>query len=477
MGDHKYCRAAKITFTLVELLAHLCVFYLFLSHVLGVHGQVDDALLLAYDCTDPKHLLGVEYDEPRCREERVVKVMYPARYQVLRRIPASYLKGWSCQAELATDQDCFPGTPSPAEIPLSILPEHCQTLWKFRVYQDPTGTTHPLQARGITLSFPRPNYDNQSCCDFSKTLTLDQLVNEQMGCLRSMKLTLLDEAFLPHLRGLEIFSNRQRLPCQPRQKSCELGNITYGWEKGNQDCPLRLVVLPLDQGGPDLSLDNTTNQSITGLTDHPSQGVMVVGTNGQQAYFSNDGLQLRLLLLGQTSACGRALITTNDPDLFLRNADGATAFLWDIAMPDISVSLISPSTSDFYLKPFPNGRYGAGVVEREYRHVMNHHCRNAGSGFVLNPWLRRNDPGVRTWSLGPGFYASGQGDMVCQYRCPQRYVQVQEDFPMLSRLTSSRSGGSSPSQLVLPRRQREIQEVRTILLLGTRDPPPSRRRV
>jgi len=229
------------------------------------------------------------------------------------------------------------------------------------------------------------------------------------------------------VEGLEVFRNKRKLPCQPRKKNCEVADVTYGWEKGDQECPLRLLALPGDQGEPKPTRLFTEEKIGYEQTPRAStKGITVIGDRGQNAYFSNDGLQVRLLIIGQATACGRTLLTTNDPDLFLRNADGSAPFRWEAPLPDVSISLISPLSSDFYLERQINGSYRQGVVEREFQHVMNSHCRHAGSGFILNPWLRRNDPGTISWNIGPGFYASAQGDMVCQYHCPQRYVKMRE---------------------------------------------------
>ncbi|CAM6055330.1 unnamed protein product [Sphagnum tenellum] len=247
-------------------------------------------------------LLGLEYDEPRCREEHHVYSIHTTNFQVLRRVPASYLRGWSCQVQLTMTRSCPRWVYHYLRGALAISPDHCHTIWKFRIYQDPLGNRHPLTLDENRIDFSQlEGRHNNTCCEYLELLTLGHLTLRQVQCIDHLDLLMKDEAFLPH-----------------------------------------------------------------------------------NAYFSNDGLQVRLLIIGQATACGRTLLTTNDPDLFLRNADEAAPFRWEAPLPDVSISLINPLSSDFYLGRQTNGSYRQDTVKKEFQHVMNSHCRNAGSGFILN---------------------------------------------------------------------------------------------
>ena len=433
MGDNQCCTVVKTLCYSLEFFAHLCVIYLFVHHVLGVYGQENgEDLLLAYDCRDTKHLLGLDIDEPRCQGEHTYSKVSPVRYQVLKRKPPQFFKGWSCRVVLLpVPNSCLPEVLTPEETPIPVSPDLCRSMWELQRYQDPTEGVHSLFRNQDNLVIMPVNSSNQTCFPAQVVTSLDLLDLSSVPNVRAVRIWLQEEAFIPKTYGIEAFGDKDWLPCPSWRRGCETSSRTYGWERAVNECPLRLLIHPkweerrLIAASQESPMKEILEKYEESALEY-STGIQVHGADDQQVFISNDGFQIRVLLTGEASACGRTLLTTNDPDLFLRAVTGNTRFPKEVVPPEISISRVRAQASDFYFLPRDDGTYRTETIQREYTHVLNNHCRYAGTDHTRSPWIHKDDPGVTAWNLGPGFYAQGSGDMVCQYHCPQRYVQVRK---------------------------------------------------
>ena len=195
------------------------------------------------------------------------------------------------------------------------------------------------------------------------------------------ELTLADEVYTFQEGGVIVQSTGERLVCHPSAAACQTPTATYLWSSPPDDCELTLV------------------KSVTGIE---------VTSGDNKVFMSTDGTSIRLVQDGLRSRCGRHVIKTSDPGLFLYPITEMRQF------PE------STQRQPFALSTFLRHQDRQLLVNRvgdELKEVMRHECltrkRYQGPPMEQVP----TESSATSWTLGAGKFVSQSGEVLYQYQC------------------------------------------------------------
>ena len=64
------------------------------------------------------------------------------------------------------------------------------------------------------------------------------------------------------------------------------------------------------------------------------------------------------------------------------------------------------------------------MIEQEFQGVLNNDCQRRAQKAKLDFWLQHVDPGLTTWFLGNGTFATTSGEVIYQYHCRPVHVKL-----------------------------------------------------
>lgn len=405
MGDDCGCKAFKLLALFLDIVANLCIFYLFVHSVTNVYGyQPEPNLFRGYECNDPKDLSRFPSEPANCVSKDDILRVDEVSYSVWYHEPSRLLRGWSCRAELhQVSENCDQTKLDTFLAALSVSETECQEMWDFQRYVDMINNTHILSKKSINHIPLATGPGNLKCFPTNSPPRLQDLSSDRIGPDTILTIQLKEETFLSsdYDDRIEHYSTRVKLPCRSFRQWCVQEDTTYLWTNRESTCP----------------------QEVWGQV----KGVLVVGTEGPELFVSTDGKDLRLIKNNENRVlmCDKKYHVTNDPHIYLssptfsgvRNLPDDP---WD--MRRSTPYLYRDETIGHHSRGPPNG----ALILKEYRHFLTKRCQATQLHFSQDPWAHRHDPGVVTWSTEPGLFVHSVGGMTCQYQCTRVYVILRE---------------------------------------------------
>lgn len=404
----------------------LCVSYLLLvfGHLVSTTSTSahhspqtpKDLILRGYDCSNPLEIYDIGHEASSlCTTHHTQLVQRPRSYQLLQREERRQHEGFSCKVFLTQkafycgvydhqttlSQATFHDRPQPMSL------EVCRQMVHNQVY--------PFQGKDIGL--------NEECRrDVGCTTYVHQEVvgstyhsggevkcwgegyriNEEMlynmVVTIDLKIIITPELFAEQEDTMTALYERGTLPCPPSTMGCTTNTATYIWKPLNDSCPL----------------------AVTRVT----KGYEMQEEGGKTVFISTDNSLVRLILTEPVAiyGCSTLVRATNYPDFFVTELKDPPTFQRAISSHAVSLVSYVKNRDDFLY------HHMLDKLEQEFNHVLGADCRLRLRQQQLQFWLQHRDPGLTTWILGNGTFATAAGEVLYHYRCaPLQVRAVQRD--------------------------------------------------
>ena len=394
-------------------MATLVLLLIVLSHV-GVPAI--QAVLLnrfaAYDCTHPTAISDYGYQERSPCDAKRVKItkMMNRTYQMVQREHYHRMEGYVCRATEKrevrycgnADHTTLLGAADYDNKITLITPNECQQWRSNMIYMDPKGKSHVLHE-----NFPNTvmyykvgrEYPNgyQVSCDGGEWDWGD-LKMYSMIVRITLTITIEKETFKYDQEQLVAHSENRILPCSPTLGACTAGSGTYLWQYKEKTCSAGLI---------------KEGQTI--------RGVETTANEGDKIFMSTDGNLVRLILKESVSLCGRILWSTNHPGIYLYPSGGGNPFTEVIHPSEMRIETFVRMNDDAIYHSLKE------AVTKEFRDVLHADCKKQVQESRKHYWMQFRDPGLVTWLIRDGVFATTAGEVIYRYKCDKVMVRARED--------------------------------------------------
>lgn len=376
------------------------------------HPRNEKSPLKGYDCSRPTHIYPTTYAASGpCVERHSVKTMRNATYQLLQLETKEKIMGHVCKildtrtVVACNNHDYMTLRPdhSYSALPIKVDIDVCRDMVQTGFYIDPKGKQHKVLRNGVTAvnylekgrTWSNQGWDTgESECegedwtnhgDFMADVVVAHLlkivIEEEIIVRR-------DDDVIAHRTGLT-------LDCAWTTGACRTTFGTYLWKPNTGFCPLAV-----------------TRQIVSGYK--------VEDERGDTMFISNDKSLVRVILTGTTIMCDRMVEMTNYEGLYLYPKNQPKQFDRKIDPSEGRLSMYVQNRDEFLF------HHVLEQVEREMNAYLANNCRNQARRNRVDFFLRRMQPGLVTFALGNGTFATGAGDTLFRYHCSPMLVVAQE---------------------------------------------------
>jgi hypothetical protein len=365
-----------------------------------------------WDCGMPQQIMDMGYKPTNECVDPIPRHFENSRnvtYQILQREEQLGFKGYKCTATKtkivrycgAYDHQTVHSAASYYDVPFEVDSATCNSGSERGEFKGPHGELYKVSKAGVTFikyeevghTYP---YGSEIKCQgqdwYYKNEMLSNIVIEVQ-----IKVMIEPEEFRGGTEGTVAENSQVKLPCHYTLGSCNTPLSRYVWNVPTDRCPLA-----------DVRLIYANEASIS-----PDQAVVV----------SVDGSLVRLIKQDRVSMCDRSVFRTNYDDLFLYEITGGlkvTPFKRKIRTKEISTVTYVKNRDDYLFHYIKDG------LNEEFKHVLRKDCESRREQNQLAFWLRHQDPGFHTWSLGNGTFATVAGEVIYQYKCRGLVVRARE---------------------------------------------------
>lgn len=347
-----------------------------------------------------------------CASQRTHLVQRPRTYQILQREERRQHDGFACKVFLS-QQANYCGvydhqTTLPSDTfqdrPQTVSLEECRQMVHNQVFRF-RGQDYGLDAGcrrnagcityihqetvGSTYS-----YGNEVKCyggDFRSSQ--DGLLSNMVITI-DLRIEVNMELFAEKDSGMVAMYDTGHLPCPNSASGCVTSHATYIWSDLSDSCALAVT--------------------------RTSQGYEMQDEEGQTVFISTDNSLVRLIILEPVAVagCPNLVQATNYPDFFVTELKDPPTY--DRPVSSHAVSLVSfvKNRDDFLY------HHLLEKLEQEFNHVIGADCRIRLRQQQLQFWLQHRDPGLTTWILGNGTFATAAGEVLYHYRCAPVQVRA-----------------------------------------------------
>lgn len=375
------------------------------------HPRNDRSPLKAYDCTRPTHIYPTTYAASGpCSEKRKVREMKNQTYQLLFMEQKEKAKGHMCKimdtrtVVACNSHDYMTLRPEHGydNMPRVVGVEECQDMVRTGQYKDPKGRVHTINKSGVTSvaylavgkTWTNQGWDKgESECD-GEDWTNDGDSMAEMIVSHHLQITIMPAEVMRKDSEVYAYDTALRLPCAWETNACRTTEGTYLWEREHNFCPL--------------------------AESRETKGYTAKNTKGDVMFISNDGSLVRAILTGTTILCDRVVQMTNYEGLYLYETEKPRQFDRHIDPSEGRLSMYVKNRDDFLF------HHVLEKVEDEMNAFIENNCRNQESNNRVDFFLRRMQPGLVTFALGNGTFASGAGDTLYRYLCQPILVVAQD---------------------------------------------------
>lgn len=404
----RYARPALGSFTMPTML-------LFTLLVAGTEAAftMQDNVLQGYDCSQPREVqdrtlndAAIECDETH----RSVEVLANQTYQLLVMEKVERFRGWKC-AILDTRKVVYCGNydhqTSFAQYDYTDLPmapelNVCEKMIEKGLFTDPRGRNHHINVGGITaLSYTEvghtwavgtnPGETSEVQCA-GGDWEIDDLTLTDIVVTHNLKVYVVKEEFRLSEGIVSALSDAKRLKCPSVRATCSTAEATYTWQLPQDRCTLA-------------------------VSKHV-RGMLVTDELGDQVFMSTDDSLVRLILKQTESHCGRVIYSTNYPEFYLAKLPHHKPFTRFMEPESISLSTYVNNRDDYLYN------YVADQIDGEMGAVLRSNCIKRKKEGRHRFYLQHADPGLVTYTLGNGTFATSAGEALYFYQCKPVMVRA-----------------------------------------------------
>jgi len=355
-----------------------------------------DRDFIAYDCSSPQAMIDTGYvGTPGCLPSAKVTQISEIQYQILQYEDEIRQEGYACKMEESKfvhycgtyDHQTIVPTLTYVDYPIKVSTNICRQLRKG-TFTDPNGISHSVLPDGIS----KVQYETLGHTYFSsgevkcrgQDYNTGGEILEQIMISVHRKFHINNETFLFGSKGGTAYIDNIRFTCPSSQGACDTDTATYIWDPPVDTCPLGVTRI--------------------------SKGKEVTNVNGDTVFISTDGSLVRLIKKETVSMCGRVVYKTNYDNIYLAHPQ-EKPFKRTIHPGEVSLVTYINNRDDYLYNHLKE------EVEAEFHSVMDNDCKLQSRQAKLQFWLQHNDPGLTTWFLGNGTFATSAGEVIYQYLC------------------------------------------------------------
>lgn len=373
-----------------------------------------DAVLQGYSCHSPQEIYDLGYaPSTMCAAQSTHLTQRPRTYQLLQKEERRQHEGFSCKVFLSQKADYCGVYDHQTTLPRATFYDRQQTVsleacrlmianqvYNFRgqnyaldadcrlnhgcttfVHHEVVGSTY---SDGGELKCHGGDYRSDTAgllSDMVVTIDLEIEINKEL--------------YAEGENGMVAMYESGHLPCGSKAGGCVTSKATYIWEELNDTCALAVT--------------RTTS------------GYEVEDPEGQMVFISTDNSLVRLIVLEYVAVtgCTHLVRATNYPDFYVIDLQDPPKFNRPISSHAVSLVSYVKNRDDFLY------HHLLEKLEQEYNHVIGADCRLRLRQQQLQFWLQHRDPGLTTWILGNGTFATAAGEVLYHYRCAPVLVRAQ----------------------------------------------------
>ena len=376
-----------------------------------------------YDCSNPHNVQAIGFSDMSCQDIRGTPVARNVTYQLLQKQDYISHPAVVCYQLISRrvqycgnyDHQTILPQAEFSNVRRAVPIRKCKQALNEGIWTDPHDMAHMVANKGnsrIIYHEVGKTYltkDKEVKCD-GGSWTFNGFQYENMVVTIEIQLSVHEEELSIGEREVIARDLNVRLPCSPDNRECELADSTVIWNKIEDPCPL--ARLRITSG----AVVSTLKQSI----DSPE-------TDGE-AYMSQDGSMVRLLLQGAITICGVTVIKTNFPDLFLHELESPTetkfatidSVFRDIEATEISMARYVQNRDSFLAASFNT------LLRPELEHMQHVQCKSYLEDRRAKFYLQHKMPGLYTWEIGNGTFGTSAGEVFYVYQCAKVIVEAVE---------------------------------------------------
>jgi hypothetical protein len=372
-------------------------------------GQHAETIFLAYDCSAPQQLIDTGYTSmDNCRPvAKVQNTIEDITYQVLQQEKHLRRTGHTCKM-IKSRNAYYCGTydhqtklthQSYEGLPVPVSLQDCENLISKHRYTDPAGTEHPIDFNTVNLikyeELGRTYVSDKEVSCEGEDWKVGNILLSRMIVEIQIKIIVTEEKFLMNHEEVVAHKDNVRTVCTQQDKGCVTPTATYIWGATSDYCSLALTRI--------------------------SRGAEARNRDGDTVFMSTDGSLIRLLKREAVMMCDRRVFRTNYPGIFMYPATEERLITRKVDPGEVSISTYVNNRDDFLYNHLKQ------EVEREFQSVIKADCREQSRQSKLQFWLQHSDPGLTTWFMGNGTFATTAGEVIYQYQCRPVHVRALND--------------------------------------------------
>ena len=392
-----------------------------------IKADVGSYFLTGYDCAHPQgitpvsSLLRHECKPPEVEDLSVVRSI---QYQLLQKANTRRISGYKCSKRVS-QQTFYCGnadhsTPLPHETyfnrKIRISAADCDEMYKTKMYKPESKGTRaipakPLQVPGETVvgyytagrAYGWVDWTGtQVSCRGDRIAVGDDDIYSMVQYMEETIILEEETIVQRHDESLIAFYDNRRLRAALEDGSSIAGLTTYIWKIPKEDhCPFYHV------------------KTFTG-------NVISANNSRDEVIASSDGQSIRLIKRGAEQHCGRKVLSTNYPDIYLYPVIDINGN----SQRDLFQRKLPPGEArlDLYISNRDDTLYHRlhSEITKEYQAVWVDECFRRYKGAKLEHFLAREFPGYYTYSLGGNNFLSTSGECTFKYTCKPMLVRALE---------------------------------------------------
>ena len=392
----------------------LLLLFSFFCQIPGGESRID-MRVTAYDCSAPVAVEPYAYNDATENCDAHHHASHVARnetYQLLVHETTQRLRGHRCRVidtkrtrycgnadhqTLYTEGDHF-------NVPKSPTVSECQRLVDSGEYVLPDGSLVRVSRGTITTASYASlgNTELENDAIWGKQVSCEGETGKFQGKTiynmitdHNLQIMVEPETFVyDSLKKTLQASDGTRLPCGTYAGSCHTATATYLWKPIHGYCPL------------------AQSKLVTGL--------VAEDISRKRVFMSTDNSLVRLVLGAEESHCDRSVTSTNYPNLFLARLPHRLPFQRPVDPTAISMSTYVNNRDDFlYHKTIEQ-------LDEELSSVLAQDCVERKKHDRRDFFLKLVTPGLATYMLGNGTFATSSGEAMYYHRCPPVEVTAME---------------------------------------------------
>ena len=396
-----------------DLVAVLLI--LILTSPVMIHCRSHDRSFDSYDCSRP---LAMEdralFDQqlPCDVPHRALHTAHNQSFQLLVHEPIMRLKGYKCEVYDNrkvvycgnSDHQTMYDRYDYSMIPKSPLPTECNRMVSQGKFTLPDKTEVDVEMGKVNIFHwtevgrTYTGYDTfspgkQVKCQGGNWRTGSEDL-EDMVVTHRMRVVITEEEFRFDGEVLRAVSDGTNLACGPYAENCQNEEASYTWKADHNWCPLA----------------NSKHVS----------GMVIDDERGEKVFMSNDGSLVRLVMTYQESQCERMVWATNYPNIFLAKLPSRLPFRRPVNPTAVSLSTYVNNRDDFLYATMID------QINQELSSVLVHDCMQQRKRSRSDYMLAHKIPGLETFTLGNGTFATAAGEVMWYHRCEHVITTAKE---------------------------------------------------